>query len=134
MVIQWGRRNMGEVILAFIIFAAIGLGLVVGWKHYIAPQEAVTDAFYQCEFEANKIFALDIAKWIDQHSTDMFNPFRRQRDAFIETCVKKEGWCSISDDSIWPASHPLMFAPRDPVARWIYNYRYMHGANSECHD
>ena len=128
-----GRSNAGELIFGVFVFGAIGLGIAAGWRGYFA-RDAITEAVNRCELEANKIFALEMVKWVEEHHTDVLNPFRRQRDAYIETCVKKEGYCALGDDAIWPASRPWAFAPRDPVAKWIYDFHYLHGEHIECND
>jgi hypothetical protein len=105
------------------------------WKTYIAPREAIAEAFNRCGLEANKIFALDIARWIEAHNTDQndpSNPFRRQRDAYIEICVKTEGWCSIGSDRSWPNIFTWAYAPRGAVAKWIYALRYENGEHFKC--
>ncbi len=106
---------------------------VYAWDYYVAPQAAVDKLAKECEFEANKSFALDIAKWTDQHHTDAFNPFRKQRDNVVATCVKKSGrWCSLDPAADWPCTRAWCFAPTDPLARWIYDLRYLDGAHLPC--
>jgi hypothetical protein len=103
------------------------------WRSYIAPREAVTQVINRCEVEANKIFALEIAKWIDANKTDAFNPYRKERDKFIETCVKADGRCSLGDGTIWPSSRPWEFAPIDLLGKWLYDVRYLNNEHVECH-
>jgi hypothetical protein len=120
--------------ILILLIALSGIFLLFGWKDYIAPRDALTSTINQCRFEADKIFALDVAKWVDQNKTDAFNPFRRQRDEFVETCVKKEGWCSTGYDDVWPSNGSLDFEPHNQLARWLYEQRYLLGAHSECRD
>jgi hypothetical protein len=76
------------------------------WKYYVTPHGALALAVSRCEIDADKLLALDATKWTEEHHTDTFNPYRRQRYAYIESCVKADGWCSLGDDSIWPSSRP----------------------------
>ena len=104
-------------------------------KYYIFPREALARLADQCQVEGDKIYGLEITRWVEENKTDVFNPYRRSRDAFIETCIKADGgWCSITGDAIWPASRPWAFAPRDPFAKLFYDYRYGGGEHVPCAD
>ena len=85
---------------AFIFIFALLLVIFGGhiFKYYIAPRDGLAEVVNRCELEANRLFLMEITKWIEEHHTDVFNPFRRKRDEFIETCVKAENWCAFTDD------------------------------------
>jgi len=56
----------------------------------------------------------------------MDNPFRRQRDTMIETCVNSKGWCTRAYhiENRWPSTLAFEFAPRDHLAKFVYDLRF----------
>ena len=104
------------------------------WKFYVAPIDNLVTVAHLCETEANKVFALEMTKWVQANNTDAFNPYRKQRDKMIETCVKADGWCAFGDGSIWPSSGPWGFAPRDPIARYAFDVRYGTVGKLQCRE
>jgi hypothetical protein len=122
------------VLLALVGAAAVVMIMPHIWTYYIAPRDALAILVNKCETEGNKVYGLDMAKWAEVNKTEAFSPFRRKRDEYIESCVKAEGWCSLGDDGIWPSSRPWAFAPRDRLAKWLYDARYYGGEHSDCTD
>lgn len=114
--------------------AAIALALIPhAVRYYAFPRDRLIQIAKQCENDADKLTASDAAKWTEAHNGGTNNPYRAQRDARVEICIKADGWCSMSDDR--PAvSNPAMFAPRDPVARALYRWRYADESGSICRD
>ena len=126
---DWQRWFWGVLSLA-----VIGIGVLTTWNFYFFPDETVERIIDDCAYEANKVFAVEMTRWRLEHNTDAFNPYRRERDAFIETCVKRDGgWCSVSSGAdIWPSSRPRGFVPKDWLARWMYNQRFKERADLKC--
>ena len=114
--------------------AAIALALIPhAVRYYAFPRDRLIQIAKQCENDADKLTASDAAKWTEAHNGGTNNPYRAQRDTRVEICIKADGWCSMSDDR--PAvSNPAMFAPRDPVARALYRWRYADESGSICRD
>ena len=112
------------------------LGLV-GWGanlYYFNPDSTVQKIIDSCEVDATKVYTLEISKWRIEHNTDILNPYRRERDSMVETCVTKQGsWCAVNVGSeIWPCDLAMCFVPTGDVARWAYNLKFPERANWKC--
>jgi hypothetical protein len=120
-VYSYGLFTLAVFALPFAI-----VGLLIFWLGFSQDRlRRVRDA---CKFDATKVFAVQIAKWRDEHGTDILNPYRRERDQLIQMCVKKDGkWCVIGDNSIWPGTGLISFAPKDEFIRWFYSEWYLSG-------
>ena len=131
-VCRLGRHLLRLIKLTFA--AAIALALIPhAVRYYAFPRDRLIQIAKQCENDADKLTASDAAKWTEAHNGGTNNPYRAQRDARVDICIKADGWCSMSDDR--PAfSNPAMFAPRDPVARALYRWRYADESGSICRD
>ena len=124
-------RSRAEVhVLKFIKLTAAVVAALLWISHltryYVFPRDRLIEVITRCENDSDKLMVADTAKSAEAHHDGVFNPYQRQRDERVETCIKADGWCSMSDENAAKPSHPTpaTFAPRDPIARAVYGWRY----------
>jgi hypothetical protein len=102
------------------------------WKFYVIPAEALVSVLSGCSAEANENFGIQAAMWRNDRPINAYNPYQRERDEHIQSCVKADGWCVYSGAGAPGIVGAWAFAPRDSVAKCLYDHRYRHGVHLEC--
>ena len=77
-------------------------------RYYAFPRDRLIQIAKQCETDSDKLTASDAAKWTEAHNGGTNNPYRAQRDARVEVCIKADGWCSMSDDRPAVSNQPCL--------------------------
>jgi hypothetical protein len=133
--------------------AVVGALILVGphvWKFYIAPKDALDAAIAACAGEGTRRFGAAEAKereaWEATVKRDParaiqprpFGAVAFQRGDFVEDCIRKQGWCVVSDQYRsfhlrgFPATDDADFLPDDSLAAQLFTFRYLaHPASCE---
>jgi hypothetical protein len=120
-----------------IVLMALVMGTVLSapdqvWKFYIVPGDALLRIVSGCSAAGHDSYGLQMANWRDAHSITASNPYQRERDESIQSCVKADGWCVYSGAGAPGVIGALSFAPLDRTAKWLYEFRYRAGVHWEC--
>jgi hypothetical protein len=102
------------------------------WKFYILPGDALASIVNRCSVKANEHYGRQFVKWRDDHPINSSNPYQRDRDEHIVSCVRADGWCVHSQAGSLGIIGTWGFGPSDSVARWLYDFRYRHGVHPDC--
>lgn len=125
-------KSLSDLALLIVAAASVYFWLTYSQNAFVKQRDA-------CAVEADKIFAVEIVRWQETNKTNVNNPFRRARDQRVEDCLSKSGkWCvwDWSDrQDIWPVTWADAFAPREDIARRLYQWLYLrpsNGRNIKC--
>lgn len=113
-----------ETIFGWAVIIGIVLGASTVADYAIWPEHSVEKIIEPCRKEADSTFAVEIAKWRIDNQTDIFNPYRRERDRMIQECVERENtWCAVQTAVDWPCSEKWCFIPKAGFFRELYSLR-----------
>jgi hypothetical protein len=112
-----GQSVCKVIMTATLVATAFALAGHASADIYPYTLEGLRQAIEQCTYEANNKWAFEVIKWREQHPPPDSSPYEHERDAQIERCIKKGGWCNWQDSfKIWPSTRIYHFVPRNRVA------------------